>query len=765
MHVFPTRDIHLLTAYPDAHIDLTWCMDWPPNQANQTWTDLVTVANDPPGLHGGRVSGQADNPASVRTVHSAVPSPTGISLATRDVGTAFYFLRAFFPGTSIRTVVRVRTHEDLRALFFPTARIRMFPGRSDHVLTVFAQFTDDTFADVTEHPYLRFTSSNHAVATVEATTGRVTAVAPGRATITVQTTTGLLPQTCEVVVEDALSRAWRGDLLVRRIHAPVGARRTLYLVAEGYADMRRAERHAYNLHEQIFTDEANAPFRWLKDQFRVVFISILGDRRGISIGPTLKPDDATGFSIPRDNAALDPDARDWLDPARDSPFGLMYGERMGGPRAYTAVPEQIANVDGAREVWLGKAAGRSVSVDHRRIGPYREIGAGGVRVFDPRTRFLESFEALLRDLGPPFRFGPDDRVAFYVDDQFRGGARLSVAGLEPPENRFVALTIGDLRGFDTGPAALVRPPDSPFMIRTPIRETFHARAVASSIVHELGHSYGLGDEYEDHPGAPSADDVRRHDIERYDNLQLLPDVLVGGTVALERVKWRVHQVVKSSEVVARQRGSGNLTVTLAEDARKWKPGEIVFLRTSFATPRERDAAGNVDPAIPRIRAFRFQVTDTDGRDVLMVSHDAGPTDEQLARCRVLYLPRRDGDGHPMHLIDPVVEKYLDPRAEVFPRPTTCAVPGQTLPVAPPDIPGLKKPTYREDLIGLYEGGHEYACGVVRPAGRCKMRAGANYVGEAFDGVWEFCFVCKFILVDRLDPSQLARVQVHYPKDC
>lgn len=764
MHVFPTRDIHLVMAFPAAQIDLTWCADWPPNQPVQTWTDLATLATGGGSLVAARIPNQPANPAAVFSPTSAPPSPTGISFRPAAAGQAFYMLRATIGTSIVMVIVRVTTHDDVGALFLPTARIRMLPGRSDHVLTVFARFTDGNFADVSEHPYLRFSSDNLAVATVDAATGRVTAVAEGVANITVQTADGRHAQTCEVVVHDVATRALNGELLVRRMHDPAAARQTLWVVAEAYDDRARAERHAIEIAKQIFEDEANAPFRWLKDQFRVVRLWIRADRRGISVGPTMAPDAADPrFVFPQDSAANNPNVRTWLDPARGSPFGLMYGARMGGPQARTAVQADIAGPGPAQAAWLGNTVGRSVTVDHRRIGPVREITAAGVRVFDPRAQFAADFERLIRALGGGFSLGPRDRVAFHIDDQFRGGTRLSVVGVEPPENRFVSLTVGDPRGFD-GAGAITLPPASPFMTRTPARDTFHARAVASSIVHEIGHSYGLGDEYESNAGTLPANDLNRHDLERYDNLQLLDDVLVGGDVSLERIKWHVHQVVKSSEVVDRRFVPGVLTVTLTEDARKWKRDEIVFLRTSFATPRDRDASGNVIPAMERVRAYRYIVLGTRAREVDLFSQDAGPSAADFDRLRVLYAPRRDAAGNPMTLIDPVVAAFLDTR-QPFPRPTACNVPGTTTAVAPPPIPGVKMPTHREDLVGLYQGGHEIACGVVRPAGRCKMRAGANYVGNTFNGVWEFCFVCKFILVDRLDPAQLAKVQVHYPKDC
>ena len=50
-----------------------------------------------------------------------------------------------------------------------------------------------------------------------------------------------------------------------------------------------------------------------------------------------------------------------------------------------------------------------------------------------------------------------------------------------------------------------------------------------------------------------------------------------------------------------------------------------------------------------------------------------------------------------------------------------------------------------------------------------MRGAGNAVFDATGTlhveVREFCFVCKFIIADQIDPTVLPKVQVHYPKDC
>ena len=78
---------------------------------------------------------------------------------------------------------------------------------------------------------------------------------------------------------------------------------------------------------------------------------------------------------------------------------------------------------------------------------------------------------------------------------------------------------------------------------------------------------------------------------------------------------------------------------------------------------------------------------------------------------------------------------------------------------PPDIPQFDKPCDEYKVIGLYEGGGAATVKVYRPAGACKMRS-----QQAADGEGEFCFVCKYLIVNRFDPTRHAELDAKfYPK--
>jgi hypothetical protein len=78
-------------------------------------------------------------------------------------------------------------------------------------------------------------------------------------------------------------------------------------------------------------------------------------------------------------------------------------------------------------------------------------------------------------------------------------------------------------------------------------------------------------------------------------------------------------------------------------------------------------------------------------------------------------------------------------------------------VTPSNLPSLpKQPANLQDIVGLYEGGGGHDCGVFRPTGRCKMRQG-------LDATVPFCHVCRYLIVDRVDPTRHGELDLLYPE--
>jgi hypothetical protein len=59
------------------------------------------------------------------------------------------------------------------------------------------------------------------------------------------------------------------------------------------------------------------------------------------------------------------------------------------------------------------------------------------------------------------------------------------------------------------------------------------------------------------------------------------------------------------------------------------------------------------------------------------------------------------------------------------------------------------------LVGAYFGGH-FACGVLHPTGQCMMC-------DSFDDAAQFCQVCRYALVEQIDPEQHWAIDLEYEK--
>ncbi len=777
MHVFPTRDLHLiLAAGLDDEMHLSMFEDRPP-PASPSWRDLsiepgfmltAIVAADAVGPAVASVRGLSDPPAPG-------DSPTGLSFRPIAAGNQFYEVSVIEAAVSRTFVLRVSVHPDIERIWTAQPTITVLAGERNHVLTVFAQFAPGERWDVTEHPYLDYSSDDTAVATIA--NGRIHGLVAGMSTtlrVWIRGRAATTTQTCTVQVVAAAARYAAGEIEVRLLNAPRGATQRCFVLSEGYADRAAFTEHAKKVVEQWLRGEANSPFRYVSDQFRVVSIFDAVPARGIAVACPLAvwsedPDQSVPLTMAQVSGVI---GTIRYQPVRDTRFGLMYGARLGDPQASEITGDGI---DHLGEEWLrpnGVYVGaapwgqpvrvdRSITVDHRRLPPRRD----GAAVLDPREEFTAFLRRYLLALG--FTATDEDRFVFLVDDQFRGGARLSIAGLEPEVNRRVAITsTGDDAGFDNWATVA----DSPFLSRNPIRRTFHAGWVGSSMVHELGHTYGLGDEYEWKRKTVTATAQGRANLLGYDNLQLRADVFTfGNEIAVERIKWIADRVDKASRITIATRvpgAPGFYDLMVAGEPRGlWKVDETAVMRTTYGAPPE-----SPDPQVPRL--IERLVTVIEVTDLVVSVYDPSslPFDEAILGAHgVLYAPRRIGTNR-VTLIEPAVIDYLRATDQIFSKPHDCA---STDPkagdeeVRPPTIPGLKMPSRPADLIGLYEGGYDVACGVVRPSGRCKMRRNAVYdpKSSTVKEVWPFCFVCKFIVLDRIDPGQHARLDDEYPRDC
>src|SRR5258706_15370675 len=178
----------------------------------------------------------------------------------------------------------------------------------------------------------------------------------------------------------------------------------------------------------------------------------------------------------------------------------------------------------------------------------------------------------------------------------------------------------DETGFD----GVANPPGA-LVNRVAVSDVYVPDDVSASVVHELGHTFQLGDEYENPGGTFATNPNNRFTLESWENLQLRDDAIVGGQVDPQRLNWWVGRAAKAS-VVKRivAAGPSTLVATIDGPAEKiWKQFEQVRLRSSFATPRRRGANNAIDPAIPRLREFEYEINFVSGSEVTLFAPNGG----------------------------------------------------------------------------------------------------------------------------------------------
>jgi hypothetical protein len=149
-----------------------------------------------------------------------------------------------------------------------------------------------------------------------------------------------------------------------------------------------------------------------------------------------------------------------------------------------------------------------------------------------------------------------------------------------------------------------------------------------------------------------------------------------------------------------------------------------------------------------------------------------PDDILIPAGSILYVPQRDATTNvPLTVIETPVMDFMKTTAydgsdtpgralSVNYDPSTqdwkAANEGKDTPI---DIPGWKGPCKGYPMIGIYEGGGQFVKNIYRPAGACKMRD-EHVVKD--DKQSQFCFVCKYLIVTRVNPSKLAALDKEYP---
>lgn len=314
---------------------------------------------------------------------------------------------------------------------------------------------------------------------------------------------------------------------------------------------------------------------------------------------------------------------------------------------------------------------------------------------------------------------------------------------------YITMNVSDLPyftgvAFVAGKNALAwNPPDPP----TNISAVRSGRAL-----HEIAHSFGLGDEYStsDEPFTGSADALKV-----YGNLQFESDAQSAGDIHGDEIKWNWRRARKGAVVHGDVLSAGvdrwTVKVKLGQGAQFAKDDPVILRKRTPLLPLSKRP----------VESALLKVAEKPIGDEVIVTGVIDPA-LKFVEGDVLYRPT-DAPASvktPAYPFAEMVGHNIKTLITTDKRPLTatpCVAATSRLDVQVPNLGAVVTPlaaVHRPRIVGLYYGGHTKSCGIFHPAGTCMMN------GTALDTL-EFCFVCRYILVEMLNPYKHFEIDILY----
>lgn len=289
----------------------------------------------------------------------------------------------------------------------------------------------------------------------------------------------------------------------------------------------------------------------------------------------------------------------------------------------------------------------------------------------------------------------------------------------------------------------------------------------ASTAHEIAHSFQLADEYGG-GGQISKEDAAK--VAPKPNVQAASDLDAVPAMSTAKIKWRWPRIqragILAADVVdASGLGAGPFTLTLQAGH-----GES-FAKDDFARLRTRKLLDATMSGRIRITAVAGDTLKAEG-----IPGEAFVPSEWKAGS-VVIVPRREADPN---FPDVLGDDQLLIAASTLARMDQFHNPLNMLETDPPDsvsavelrVPTAatlfpngqapKPPEFSSWYVGLFDNGDTFDTGVYRPTGICLMSR-QHFINRetGIDTAYQFCPVCRYWLVDLIDPSQHRWIDIDF----
>jgi len=468
--------------------------------------------------------------------------------------------------------------------------------------------------------------------------------------------------------------------------------------------------------------------------------------------------------------------------ARDTFFGMHLGNRWADRESGSGDPlptlpdgdnspsADVQEVVARMYEFYKKDFTRTLSADPRRHPPELSAGSSNTNAVSAIMNYIANLQY---QFSPNYPIGqdwfPDDHtfkpsrglVALIVNEGMIGGTNFN-------HRTITAQTLNNssrLRfQYSTPPGA---PADLREMRRQP-PDTISADIddVINTVAHEFGHSFNLDDEYEDVGGADPTDTFTGDFTA--DNVTHLNFIRLGAPPSTQidpaKVKWLKLQRIRLSDrlLVPSSVDSGGIKVTIdprhmAHWAEAQQSGAKVSLRVAQLGPTGQQLP--LSGQLVENLTIRADINQAAGTFVLTGAPSPVP---QFPAGALVFVPLVDASSAPLLVVEPKVLQFLQGPSAGADKPLNQDTDTVHVNVGvdhPVSIPDFKGPCKSARLVGIFEGAEHVAAGAYRPTGACKMRSKA-----AQDEGGEFCFVCKWLIVNRVDPGfHSTNDALFYPK--
>ena len=279
-----------------------------------------------------------------------------------------------------------------------------------------------------------------------------------------------------------------------------------------------------------------------------------------------------------------------------------------------------------------------------------------------------------------------------------------------------------------------------------------------TFAHELTHAFGLGDEYVDRAEVYTGDETT---LDRHANLCTEASILgAGGALLVNEIKWNWNRVLFATMVTGAitPAGNGRFEVPVLPVPNF----HIAAQNTVFLRERDPQLVIGRDT----VTAGPFVVESVSAaKDRVTIRPQSGTPDvDPFFPNGILYMPVPGLSSGTFHrLVSPAAARIMQVAIKGTMTGKICKTAEQAdddgdftqVPVASDPV-GRVSAKDLPGLVGAYFGGKQYACGIVHPAGQCMMR-------NSHDASTRFCPVCRYVLVEQIDPTRHALVDRDYAK--